>query len=164
MDEQLTRKLTLVGWLALAGYEAFALAAVIGALTLGKEGDEVAKRDRLYQLAGLANPIFVGLVLLAALIGIVVLTRLSPSDAQAKALVTAAKVTAAAAALLAIALAISFATDDRRDDRWSQMVAALAGLPVSAAVLLLPPLRNTSPSPSSVRHTTPPPPPGPPPS
>ncbi|MBA2388254.1 MAG: hypothetical protein H0V69_14350 [Acidimicrobiia bacterium] len=161
MDEQLTRKLTLVGWLALAGYEAFALAAVIGALTLGKEGDEVAKRDRLYQLAGLANPIFVGLVLLAALIGIVVLTRLSPSDAQAKALVTAAKVTAAAAALLAIALAISFATDDRRDDRWSQMVAALAGLPVSAAVLLLP-LRNTSPSPSPVRHTTPPPPPGPP--
>jgi len=121
----------------------------------------VAKRDRLYQLAGLANPIFVGLVLLAALIGIVVLTRLSPSDAQAKALVTAAKVTAAAAALLAIALAISFATDDRRDDRWSQMVAALAGLPVSAAVLLLP-LRNTSPSPSPVRHTTPPPPPGPP--
>ncbi|MGI8762526.1 MAG: hypothetical protein ACR2LO_00780 [Ilumatobacteraceae bacterium] len=161
MDEQLTRKLTLVGWLALAGYEAFALAAVIGALTLGKEGDEVAKRDRLYQLAGLANPIFVGLVLLAALIGIVVLTRLSPSDAQAKALVTAAKFTAAAAALLAIALAISFATDDRRDDRWSQMVAALAGLPVSAAVLLLP-LRNTSPSQSPVRHTTPPPPPGPP--
>ncbi|MBA2386569.1 MAG: hypothetical protein H0V69_05690 [Acidimicrobiia bacterium] len=160
MDEQLTRKLTLVGWLALAGYEAFALAAVIGALTVGEKGAEVAKRDRLYQLAGLANPIFIGLVLLAALIGIVVLTRSTQPESQARLLVTAAMVTAAVAALLAIAVAISFATDDRRDDRWSQTVAALAGLPVSAAVLLLP-LRNTSPSPSPspVRQTTPPPPP-----
>ncbi|MDQ3738252.1 MAG: hypothetical protein M3337_03695 [Actinomycetota bacterium] len=153
MDEQLAQKVTLAGWLALAGYEAFALASVIGALTLGEEGVEVAKRDRLYQLSGLANPIFIGLVLLAALIGILVLTRPSPSDAQAKALVTAAKITAGAAALLAIALAISFATDDRRDDRWAQLVAALAGLPVSAAVLLLP-LGRTSTSPA------PPPPPG----
>lgn len=97
-------------------------------------------------------------MLLAALIGLFVLNWAPQLDGQARLLITAAKVTAAAAALLAIALAISFATDDRRDDRWAQMVAALSSLPVSAAVLLLPlGIGNRRPAPSEVRQAAPPP-------
>lgn len=138
MDTQHGQKLTLVGLLALAGYEVYGIARVIGALTLGVEGEKVAKRDRLYQLESLANPVFVGLVLLAALVAVVVLSQISSDDAQAKLLLMAAKVTAGAAALLVVAVAISLATDDRFDDRWARLVGVLAGLPVAAAVLLLP--------------------------
>ncbi|MEJ7721050.1 MAG: hypothetical protein WKF58_11640 [Ilumatobacteraceae bacterium] len=152
VDTQHGQKLTLVGLLALAGYEVYGIARVIGALTLGVEGEEVAKRDRLYQLEALANPVFVGLVLLAALVAVVVLSQISFDDAQAKLLLMAAKVTAGAAALLVVALAISLATDDRFDDRWARLVGVLAGLPVAAAVLLLP--QGTTTTPTRTRTST----------
>lgn len=143
MNITLVRKLVLAGWLVLGGYAAFAGARIVSAFTLDEDFlGEIGKRDRVYQFELLANPAWVVIIAVAAVIGLAVLwiTRRQGGDQQASTLLMVTKLAAAAAAVLAIGLAIAFATDDETfgSANWERVVGVLSSLPISAAVLLLP--------------------------